>query len=100
MKIPLAYFSRMRLRALAWLLGIALASVATVAFAGISWVPVVVGAVAAAAVSLSKTAQRLGKRTCLECGGDLSRQPVGTYGMICQECGAVHQPQPDDERKA
>lgn len=94
MKSTLAYFSRVRLRALAWLLGIALASVATVAFSGVSWVPVVVGAVAAAAVSLSKTAHRFNKPTCLECGADLSKEPVGTYGIICRECGALHQPPP------
>lgn len=91
-----AYFRRIRLRALAWLLGIALASVATVAFAGISWVPVVFGAVAAAVVSLHKTAHRLDRPTCLECGADLSQEPVGTYGTICHQCGAVNQPQPTD----
>jgi hypothetical protein len=96
MKITHAYFSRLRLRALAWLLGIALAAFATVAFSGISWIPVVVGAVAAAAVSLSKTAHRLGKPTCLECGTDLTGEPLGTYGIICRECGAVHQPQPGE----
>jgi hypothetical protein len=94
MKIPRPYFSRIRLRALAWLLGIALATFATVALSPVSWVPVVFGAVAAAAVSLSKTAQRLDKPTCLECGTDLSNEPVGAHGTICRECGAVNQPQP------
>lgn len=96
MKPTRAYFNRIRLRALAWLLGIALASFATIALSGVSWVPVVFGAVAAAAVSLSKTAHRLSKPTCLECGTDLSGEPVGTYGTICRECGAVSQPQPFD----
>jgi hypothetical protein len=96
MNAPRAYFSRIRLRALAWLLGIALASVATVALSGVSWIPIVFGAVAAAAVSLSKTAQRLGRPTCLECGADLSNEPVGTHGIICRHCGAVNQPQPSD----
>lgn len=97
MKPTQDYFSRMRLRALAWLLGIALAAFATVAVSGVSWVPVMFGAVAAAAVSLSKTARRLSKPTCLECGVDLSGEPVGTYGIICRECGAVHQPQPGND---
>lgn len=91
-----AYFRRIRLRALAWLLGIALASVATVALSGVSWIPIMFGAVAAAVVSLSKTAHRLDKPTCLGCGADISHEPVGTYGAICQECGAVNQPQPAD----
>lgn len=78
------------------MLGIALASFATVALSPISWVPVVMGAVAAAAVSLSQTASRLGKPTCLDCGNDLSDQPVGTHGTICNACGAVNQPQPTD----
>ena len=97
MKTTKAYFSRIRLRALAWLLGIALAAVATVAVSSVSWVPVVFGAVAAAAVSLSNTARRLSKPTCLECGIDLTGEPVGTYGIICRECGAIHQPQPGEE---
>ncbi len=97
MKIPRPYFSRLRLRALAWLLGIALASFATVALSPISWVPVVFGAVAAAAVSLSKTAHRLNKPTCLDCGSDLTGEPVGTHGTICRDCGAVNQPQPVDQ---
>ncbi len=67
---------------------------ATVALSPISWVPVFFGAVAAAAVSLSKTAHRLDKPTCWECGTDLSGEPVGTHGTICRECGAVNQPQP------
>jgi hypothetical protein len=92
-----AYFRRIRLRALAWLLGIALASVATLALSSISWVPIFFGAVAAAAVSLSKTAHRLNKPTCLGCGADISQQPVGTYGAICAECGAVNQPKPANE---
>src|SRR5262245_25131557 len=97
MKTPLAYFSRLRLRALALLLGIALASVATVALAGVSWVPVVVGAVAAVAVSLSQAAHRLSRPTCLECGVDLSKEPVGAHGIVCRHCGAVSQPQPPDD---
>lgn len=94
MKIPRPYFSRIRLRALAWLLGIALASFATLALSPISWVPVVFSAVAVAAVSLSKTAHRLAKPTCLECGSDISDEPIGAHGAICRECGAVNQPQP------
>lgn len=96
MKTPIAYFSRLRLKALAWLLGIALACIATVAFSSVSWVPVLGMAVAAAAVSLSKTAHRLTKPTCLECGADVSGEPVGTYGRVCQACGAIHQPKPGD----
>jgi hypothetical protein len=89
---PIAWIRRTKYRALALLLAILLASVATVAFAGAPWLPVVGVAVAAACVSVSKLTIRLVKPTCLDCGTDLSRQPVGVQGIACPNCGAVNTP--------
>lgn len=89
----LAWFSKLRLRVLAWLLAVALAAVAVTTFVGgVGWVPVVGIAVTAAAVSLSKLTTRLAKPTCYGCGGDLSGRPIGVHGVACPSCGAVNQP--------
>lgn len=87
-----AWIFRMKLKVLAYLAGIVLATVGTVSLAGVPWLPAVGVAVCAAAVSVGKATGRLGKPTCLSCGSDLSGQPIGAHGMACGECGSVHQP--------
>jgi len=91
-----AWISRLRLRALVWILGIALATTAMVLLTSVSWVPVVGVAVAAAAMSINKVASRLSKPTCWSCGHDLSAQPVNNWGAACPTCGALNQPRPDE----
>jgi hypothetical protein len=91
MKNRLAWIQKTKLKVLAWLLGITLATVATISVAGLPWIPVVGMAVAAAAVSVGKTTARLMRPTCLTCGHDLSKRPIGAHGAICDQCGAVWQ---------
>jgi len=90
--VPLAWIRRTKYRALAMVVAIILATVATITFAGLPWVPVVGVAVAAACVSVATLTTRLLKPTCLDCGRDLSGQPVGVQGIICPDCGAVNTP--------
>ncbi|MBY0262702.1 MAG: hypothetical protein K2Q20_10185 [Phycisphaerales bacterium] len=90
--VPLAWIRRTKYRALAMVVAIVLATVATITFAGLPWVPVVGVAVAAACVSMATLTTRLLKPTCLDCGRDLSKQPVGVQGIICPDCGAVNTP--------
>ncbi|MBL8759390.1 MAG: hypothetical protein JNK35_13275 [Phycisphaerae bacterium] len=89
-----AWFSRIRWRALAWVLGIALAGGATVMMTG-AWVPVVGAAVVAAAVSINRVAARLSKPVCYACGEDLSGRPMAHLGVLCPSCGSIHQPRPE-----
>ena len=81
-----------KFRALAWLVAIILAAVATVVLAGVPAWPMIGVAVAAACVSVGKLTTRLLKPTCLECGHDLSGQPIGMQGIACPDCGAVNSP--------
>ncbi|MGQ0627479.1 MAG: hypothetical protein ACT4PL_05185 [Phycisphaerales bacterium] len=93
-----AFISRLRLRALIWVVGIALATIAAVLFTSISWIPAISVAFAAAAVSVSKVAARLSRPVCWTCGHDLTGQPLGGlggWGAACPNCGAIHMPRPD-----
>jgi len=88
----LSYIARTKLKALAYVLGIALGTAASIGLAGLPWIPVVGAAVFAAAVSVGKVASRLSKPTCLACGHDLSDQPIGVHGSACPECGSFNMP--------
>ncbi len=89
---PANWIRGIKLRALAWVLAIILAAVATVVLAGVPAWPMIGVAVAAACVSVGKLTTRLLKPTCLECGHDLSGQPIGAQGIACPQCGAVNSP--------
>ena len=86
---PRNWMQKMRLRVLALLVGTALAAVATASFTTMPVWPVVGVAVAAAAWGVSKITSRLKQPTCWGCGGDLSREPAGSYGKICPGCGTI-----------
>ena len=90
-----AWISRLRLKALFWVLAIALAAWATVALTSIAWVPIVGVAAVAAAVSINRLAERLSHPTCWSCGTDLRGRPLGEHGAVCPSCGALHMPLPD-----
>ena len=89
---PTAWITRVKYRALAWVLAILLATVATITFAGAPWAPVVGFAVAAAWVSISKITTRLLQPTCMNCGKDLSGEPIGVHGIACPSCGSIQSP--------
>jgi hypothetical protein len=89
---PLAWISRVKYRALALIAALVLATVGTIAFVGAPWLPVVGVAVAAACVTISKMTRSLLQPTCLECGCDLSVQPVSVQGIACPDCGSVNTP--------
>jgi hypothetical protein len=89
---PATWIRGIKFRALAWLVAIVLATIATVVLAGVPAWPAIGVAVAAACVSMGKLTTRLLKPTCLECGHDLSGQPIGMQGIACPECGSVNSP--------
>lgn len=89
---PRAWIRRIKNRALAWLVAIVLATIATIVLAGVPAWPAVGVAVCAACVSVGKLTSRLLKPTCLDCGHDLTGQPVGGAGVICPGCGSVNSP--------
>lgn len=87
-----AWIGSLKLRALVWIVAIALATTATIVLAGVPAWPAVGVAVAAACVSVGKITSKLLKPTCLECGCDLSSQPIGLQGIACPTCGSVNTP--------
>ena len=89
---PSTWIRGIKFRALAWLVAILLATIATIVFAGIPAWPAVGFAVAAACVSVGKLTNRLLHPTCLDCGRDLRGQPIGVAGIICPDCGSVNSP--------
>ena len=86
------WIRRVKLRALAWICAIALATVATIMLAGVPAWPAVGFAVAAACVSVGKITAKLLKPRCWECGHDLAGEPVGGQGIACPKCGSVSSP--------
>ena len=87
------WVGRLRLKALAWVVGISLATIGAITVASLPPLIVVGGAVAAVAVSVTKTANKLMKSSaCLHCGADLSDEPRTAYGIACPRCGSISQP--------
>lgn len=86
------WIRRARYKAFAYVGAICIAAAAIIAFAGAPWLPVVGAALMTAAVGISKVTTRLLKPTCLECGHDLSGEPISTHGIACPGCGSVQMP--------
>ena len=78
---------------MAWLLGIALATIGAAVWVGLPVLPLVGAAVAAAAVTVRAHSSKIARHTtCLTCGRDLDGEPISAFGVACPGCGAVHQP--------
>ncbi|MEK6702770.1 MAG: hypothetical protein AABZ53_10940 [Planctomycetota bacterium] len=87
------WFSRIRRRALVWVVGIAVAAVVAISLTTIPTWPIVGIAVLAAATAVNTIASRLhtDTLTCLRCGEGLAGEKPGTYGVICKSCGSINQ---------
>ena len=85
----MTWMHKVRLRVLALLVGTVLAAIATASLTALPVWPVVGFAVAAAAYGVNKITARLRQPTCWGCGGDLTREPAGSYGQICPKCGTI-----------
>ncbi|MEX2217843.1 MAG: hypothetical protein WD749_03710 [Phycisphaerales bacterium] len=83
------WMQKVRLRVFALLVGAALAAIATASLTALPVWPLVGVAVAAVALGVSKMTSRLKQPTCWGCGGDLSREPAGSYGQVCPKCGTI-----------
>lgn len=92
--------SRIRLRALAVLVGVATAAIATVSLIGLPALPVVGVAVATVAVAINKITSRLRDPVCYGCGTDIAGLPSGEYGVICPSCGSMSPKEAVAKRRA
>lgn len=85
----MTYIHRLRLRVLAWLLGIILAGFAAVSWMALPAWPVVGVAVAMVVATVSTMTNRLKAETCYSCGEDMRHVQAGEHGRACPTCGAV-----------
>lgn len=85
------WLRRLRRRALALGVAIALMAWGAITFAALPVWPVVGVAVAALAVGVNSITARMREAVCLECGGPLKGRPAGEYGVICPGCGSLNE---------
>ncbi len=84
----------LRAKVIMCVLGILAAGVGMIALIGGAWIPVIGGAIAAAAVTVYRVTHRLDKPRCMGCGQDMTGIPVGQHGAVCPKCGSIHMPRP------
>ena len=85
----MAYMHKLRLRAFGVLVGLGLTALGIVSMTTAPAWPVVVGAVAVAALVVNKVAAQLSHTVCIGCGKKIDAEPVGVYGVVCPSCGTV-----------
>lgn len=85
----MTWLGKIRLRVLAYVLGIALAVLGVVSLTTIPAWPIVGAAVAVVAMVIHRAGAGLASASCLGCGQSLSQQPEGEHGIICPECGTI-----------
>lgn len=88
---PVPWLHKIRLKILAFLLGVALTAIGVVSLAGIPVWPVVGVAFAAVAVVVNRLSERVGRTTCANCGNALHDILPGEHGILCPRCGAFSQ---------
>lgn len=88
----MGWASRIRLRALAYVLGISLFALGVISLTALPAWPVVGMAVACAAVAMNRLGARLEAPVCLRCGAELPQEPASEHGVACVDCGAVNAP--------
>lgn len=91
---PMAWMHKVRLRVLAFMVGVGLAVFGAVSLASLPFWPVFGVAVAAVAVAVNRMTSRLTHPTCWGCGADITGQPPGEYGVMCAACGSLNQDVP------
>lgn len=85
------WMSRIRLRVLAFVLGLALTAIGLISLTAIPALPVIGVAFAAAAVGVNSLTARLKQPVCHGCGEQIGDVPAGTYGVQCPHCGSLTQ---------
>lgn len=88
--LSLGWFRKLRLRALAILVGAGLTALAIASFLSLPAWPVIGVTVATVAVVISQMASKLSQPLCLQCGMNLAGQPSSDHGVICPGCGTLN----------
>lgn len=90
--MSMIWMSRIRLRVLAFLLGVTLTAIALLSLTALPALPVVGVAFAAVAVAVNSMTSRLKHSVCHGCGQPLGDAPTGQYGVVCSNCGSLTRP--------
>jgi hypothetical protein len=85
------WMRKLRLRAMAFLVGVGLAALAMISLTSIPAWPIVGVAVACVAVALNSMASRLDRPVCYSCGTNIANEPIGVHGRICRSCGSINE---------
>lgn len=93
----MTWLQKLRLKALGFALGLALAAIGAISWLALPAVPVIVGAFATAAVVLNSMTSRVSGKACQGCGASLKGEAQGAHGIICPGCGLVNQFSPRDD---
>lgn len=88
------WIHKIRLKALAWIVAIAIAAIGAISLFAVPALPALGVAVAFVAVALNQLGHRLSQPTCYGCGEDLSGRDAGQYGVECAGCGTINQVHP------
>lgn len=88
------WLKRIRLTVLTTVTIVAILAWWVVSVAALPALPVVGVAMAGVAVVVNVVASKIRPNTfsCYNCSHDLTKQPVGVYGVVCPECGSICQP--------
>ena len=85
------WMSRIRLRVLAFMVGLAFTAIGIISLTTLPAWPVVGVAVAAAAMAVNSMTSKLKIPICHGCGKPLGDTPGGQYGVVCPKCGFLTQ---------
>lgn len=86
-----SWMHRLRLRALAVVVGLVLGAFAVVGWMSVPALPALGVALVTAAAVVHTMSSKLSLPTCAGCGTDLTGQGAGAYGVVCPDCGTINQ---------
>ncbi len=85
------WMARLRLRVLAFVLGLGLTAIGLISLTALPALPIIGVAFAAAAVGVNSMTARLKQPVCHGCGKGIGDVPPGAYGTVCPDCGFMTQ---------
>lgn len=89
--MPLTWLGKIRTRALWVVVCLCVTALGLIAWTTLPAWPVVGAAVAAVALVLNSLTAKIDAPICLNCGTDLSSEPICSHGRMCRSCGAINE---------
>ena len=86
------WLQKLRLRVFALLVALTIGVFTVVGVLSVPPLAAISVAVVAAVTMVNSMTTKLSAMTCSGCGKDISKIPMGTYGVTCPGCGTTTQP--------